>query len=111
MHAAVRRAGPGLRTVAGEPGIERDGVADEERRQIKVTWDELAGWLPALAEVREDVSGFVPSDAWEFCGTALWTGGWTTNFKDGSVQTVVSPIERAKTSVASKTGMSTRWKA
>lgn len=68
--------------------------SDEERRQIKVTWDELAESLPALADVRYEVANFVPSHPWNFCGTSMWTSGWTVNFEDGSSQSVVSPVDR-----------------
>jgi hypothetical protein len=60
--------------------------SDEERRQIKVTWEELAAQLPALADVRNEVATFIPSAPWTFCGTSMWTGGWTVNFEDGSRQ-------------------------
>ncbi len=68
--------------------------SDEERRQIKVTWDELAEQLPELAKVRSDVAGFDPTDQWNFCGSRIWTGGWTIQFEDGTNQSVASPVAR-----------------
>jgi hypothetical protein len=68
--------------------------ADEEHRQIKVSWDELAESVPDLAAIRGEVAGFEPADPWNFCGSRIWTNGWTVNLGEGRQRSVRSPVDR-----------------
>lgn len=65
---------------------------EEERRQIHVTWDELAIALPALMTLYTEIEGFSPAKPWFFCGDALWKQGWQVNFPGGASQKVASPV-------------------
>jgi hypothetical protein len=68
--------------------------ADEERRKISVTWEDLARQVPELAAIAEDVASFNPLDPWNFCGDRIWQNGWNVRFADGARQDVASPVSR-----------------
>lgn len=75
---------------------------DEQRRHIRVTWDEMAAAVPELRQLADEVERFVPSAPWYFCGDNLWKDGWHINYRDGTRHEVASPVIRIAALVGRK---------
>jgi hypothetical protein len=75
--------------------------ADEKRRGVTTTWEELVSLLPELGSIAFEVADFTPADPWHFCGTNMWASGWN-NVRDGYKQPVAPPTERIAALVGPK---------